>query len=90
VQRGISYPRCREKQQAERQETRFGGQSCGYLGFAEILSAGSFPLGINDFDMARAPCTQSCPQKLCETRIKPSGGQNQRCCHIFQLWKIVN
>jgi hypothetical protein len=65
------------------------GKGCGQPGFAQIVGRAIFLFRIKTFKMSPPPCTQSCPQKLCETGDKPDRRCNQEYCHIFQRGKIV-
>jgi hypothetical protein len=62
--------------------------SCGKPGFASNMSRKVFPFGIKDFDLAQGPCTQSCPQKMCETWGGGRCRRNKKSCHIFHLREI--
>jgi hypothetical protein len=45
----------------------FAGQYCGKPPFAQKLRMNILPFGIKDFALDQYPCSQSCPQNMCET-----------------------
>jgi hypothetical protein len=71
-------------------KTGLESETCGKPSFAEILSTRVFPLGIKGFDGAHGHCSQSCPQKMCETGDKKRGVSNHKYCHIFQRQKLID